>query len=350
MSNGNSNTDNSGKGKGGGGSGGDDNKICFAAGTRIATPSGEVPVECLAVHDTVLTHRGEVRVVTWIGKGAVPATHGRYGAATRVIVRKGALADNVPHCDLYVTKGHSLYLGDVLIPVEFLVNHRSIVWDDRALEMDIYHIELAVHDVLLSNGAPAESYRDDGNRSLFQNADAEWHQPPKAPCAPVLTGGPVVDAIWRSLMDRSGLRLDVPTTDEPDLHLLVDGYRVDGQLMRNGVHAFRLSNPSATVRVVSRAGAQDRLGLARDPRLLGVALRRVLLWRGRQLKAIEADDPLLCDGFHAFEADNGFRWTDGNARLPAALFDGVEPNCELQLHVACATQYELVEDPACAAA
>jgi hypothetical protein len=231
-----------------------------------------VPVECLALHDTVLTHRGEVRVVTWIGKGTVPATHGRHGAATRVIVRKGALADNVPHRDLYVTKGHSLYLDDVLIPVEFLVNHRSIVWDDRALETDIYHIELAVHDVLLSNGAPAESYRDDGNRSLFQNVDAEWLQPPNSPCAPVLTAGPVVDGIWRSLMDRSGLRLDVPTTDEPDLHLLVDGYRVDGQLMRNGVHAFRLSKPSATVRVVSWAGARDRLGLAR-------ATRGCLVWR-----------------------------------------------------------------------
>jgi Hint domain len=30
--------------------------------------------------------------------------------------------------------------------------------------VSIYHLELDTHDVLLANGAPAESYRDDGNR------------------------------------------------------------------------------------------------------------------------------------------------------------------------------------------
>ena len=73
-----------------------------------------------------------------------------------------------------MTKGHSFHLDGVLIPVEFLVNHRSILWDDRAQEVSIYHIELETHDVLLANGAAAESYRDDGNRWLFQNANTGW--------------------------------------------------------------------------------------------------------------------------------------------------------------------------------
>jgi len=60
----------------------------------------------------------------WIGIGKVLATRGRRNAATPVIVRKGALADNVPHHDLRVTKGHAFYVDGVLIPVEFLVNHR----------------------------------------------------------------------------------------------------------------------------------------------------------------------------------------------------------------------------------
>jgi hypothetical protein len=87
-------------------------------------------------------------------------------------VRKGALADNVPHHDLRTTKGHSLFIDDVLIPVEFLVNHRSIFWDDRAQEVIVYHIELETHDALIANGAAAESYRDDGNCWLFQNANS----------------------------------------------------------------------------------------------------------------------------------------------------------------------------------
>ena len=112
----------------------------------------------------------------------------------------------------------------MLIPVEFLVNHRSILWDDRAQEVAIYHIELETHDVLLANGAPAESYRDDGNRWLFQNANSGWGLPPQEPCAPVLTGGPVVDAVWRRLLDRAGPRPGLPLTDDPDLHLLVNGH------------------------------------------------------------------------------------------------------------------------------
>src|SRR6201999_3052108 len=123
----------------------------------------------------------------------VLATRGRRGPATPVIVLRGALADNVPRRDLRVTKGHVLLVDGVLIPVEFLVNHHSICWDDRAQEVAVYHVELDRHDVLIANGAPAESYRDDGNRWLFQNANSGWHLPPQGPYAPVLTGGPIVD-------------------------------------------------------------------------------------------------------------------------------------------------------------
>jgi hypothetical protein len=164
--------------------------VCFLSGTMIATPSGETTVERLAVGDLVRTLHGAERPITWIGSGRVLATRGRRTAATPVIVRKSALADNVPKRDLRVTKGHSLYFDGVLIPVEFLVNHRSILWDDRAQEVTVYHIELETHDVLLANDAPAESYRDDGNRWLFHNANPGWTIPPQPPCAPLLTGDP----------------------------------------------------------------------------------------------------------------------------------------------------------------
>src|SRR6185437_8984027 len=183
--------------------------ICFARGTLIATPEGEKPVESLREGDLLLTFSGRSAPVRWIGRGRVMVARGRRTAATPVVVRKGALADNVPHHDLRITKGHSLFIDDALIPIEFLVNHRSILWDDRAREVAIYHVELATHDVIIANGVPAETYRDDGNRWLFQNANSGWHLPPQEPCAPVLTGGPVVDAIWRRLLERAGPQPDV---------------------------------------------------------------------------------------------------------------------------------------------
>jgi fibronectin-binding autotransporter adhesin len=317
--------------------------LCFCAETRIATPLGEVAVEKLSAGDLVLTASGEVRPLVWVGTGRVMVTRGHRSAATPVIVRKSALGENVPNFDLRVTKGHSFLIDDVLIPVEFLVNHCSILWDDQAKEVSIYHLELGTHDILVANGAPAESYRDDGNRWLFENGNTGWEQPPKPPCAPVLTGGPIVDAIWRGLLERADPGPSLPLTDDPDLHLLVDGVRVNGT--RNAKrYMFRLGHPPDEVRVMSRAGSPEELRQARDPRVLGVAIRQVRLWRGVRLLVIDASDPALTDGFHAFEADNRLRWTNGDGVLPPALFAGVDGPCELELRVGGTTLYPLFKE------
>jgi hypothetical protein len=81
--------------------------------------------------------------------------------------------------------------------------------------------------------------------------------------------------------------------------------------------------------------------LARDPRRLGVALRRIMVWQGARLRLIEGADPSLGPGFHAFELDNGFRWTNGDGPLQSALFDGINGPSELELHVGCTTWYPL---------
>jgi Hint domain len=233
----------------------------------------------------------------------------------------------------------------VLIPVEFLVNHRSILWDDRAQEVTVYHLELDTHDVLVANGAPAESYRDDGNRWLFQNANTGWHLPPQPPCAPVLTGGPIVDAAWRRLLDRAGPRPGVPLTDDPDLHLLVDGTRLDATTRTGEFHIFDLQHAPAEVRLISHAAAPQELGLSRDPRSLGVALRRIVVRQGTRFRTFQADDTQMVEGFHAFEPDNGFRWTDGDALLPLDIFVGFTGPFELVLHIGETAQY--IDDGAC---
>jgi hypothetical protein len=257
-----------------------------------------------------------------------------------VIVRKGALAPNVPHTDLRVTKGHSFFMDGVLIPVEFLVNHRSILWDDQAQEVSIYHVELETHDVLVANGAPAESYRDDGNRWLFQNANSGWDAAPKAPCAPVVTGGPVVDAAWRRLLDRAGVRRSVPLTDEPDVHLIVDGVRVEAMARTGDVLVFALTNTAFdSVRLASRAAIPLELGTARDARSLGVAVRRVVVRQGTRFRAIRAAEPSLAEGFHAFETSTGVRWTNGDGILPASLFTGFLGACEVVVHLGGTAHY-----------
>ena len=61
----------------------------------------------------------------------------------------------------------------MLIPAEHLVTGSSIVRNRTGKRVDYFHGELDHHDVLLAEGAPSESYVDDGSRGVFHHA-AEW--------------------------------------------------------------------------------------------------------------------------------------------------------------------------------
>jgi len=139
-------------------------------------------------------------------------------------------------------------------------------------------------------------------------------------------------------------------TDDPDLHLLVDGVRVDAHQTIGSMHAFRLTGPVETVRIVSRETVPEQLGLARDPRALGVALRRVMLAHGRKLTLIEADDVRLTDGFHGYESTDNLRWTNGDAMLPAEVLAGFGKGTVLELHLGGTTTYPLLTEDAVRAA
>jgi hypothetical protein len=114
---------------------------------------------------------------------------------------------------------------------------------------------------------------------------------------------------------------------------------VDPACANGTSHVFRLPAQPETIRIVSRAGIPQELGIARDPRPLGVALRRIMLMQGHRIRTIEADDVLLAEGFHRFEPDDAIRWTDGDAAVPASLFDGFSGPHELVLRLAGATSY-----------
>jgi hypothetical protein len=82
------------------------------------------------------------------------------------------------------------------------------------------------------------------------------------------------------LLERAGPRPGVPLTDDPDLHPLADGLRVDATVRRGEWHSFNLPGLPEAVRIVSRSGSPQELGLAHDPRCLGVALRQIMVCRG----------------------------------------------------------------------
>ncbi|GGC91681.1 hypothetical protein GCM10010994_56800 [Chelatococcus reniformis] len=143
---------------------------CFLAGTRIATPDGDVAVEDLVRGDLVLTADGRSRHILWIGRQAVAATFADPSTCYPVRIMAGALAEGVPVRDLYVSPDHALLVDDVLVQAGALVNGTTITRVEQPEErFTYYHIELEDHALVLAEGAPAETFVDNVTRRRFDN-------------------------------------------------------------------------------------------------------------------------------------------------------------------------------------
>lgn len=145
---------------------------CFLAGTRIAAPDGEWAVETLKPGDQITTADGGVAQVRWVGHQTVFT---RFGPAERLMpvrIRAGALGDGLPVCDLVLTADHALLMDGLLINAGALVNGTSIDYvppTELGDQFTVYHVETERHDVILAEGAPAETYIDYVARQSFDN-------------------------------------------------------------------------------------------------------------------------------------------------------------------------------------
>jgi Hint domain len=192
---------------------------CFAAGTRIATPGGETPVEKLREGDRVLTAFGELLPVTWAGHRRVQCdAHPTPERVRPIRVAAHAFAEHEPHTDLLLSPDHAVLVNEVLVPVKHLVNGSSIR-QLNANTITYYHIELPHHSVLLAEGLPTGSYLDVGDRGSFGNNSGLTQLQPvfggeshnallirdALACAPLCVLGPEVDAARSLLASRLSL-------------------------------------------------------------------------------------------------------------------------------------------------
>ncbi len=208
---------------------------CYCSGSLIQTEAGEVPVETLKIGDRVVTASGAIRPIKWIGRRSYS---GRFARGSKDIlpirIRQGALDKNTPRRDLMVSPHHALYLDGVLIEACDLINGVSIVQAESVESVTYIHIELDTHDIILAEGAPAESFVDDDSRMIFHNAHDyralypdEASKPPRY-CAPRLRDGYAVEAARRRIEARAGLVMP-----EISANLALRGYidRVDGVIV-----------------------------------------------------------------------------------------------------------------------
>lgn len=145
---------NDGKGKG-------NSANCFLRGTCIMTPTGEVCIEDLQIGDLVKTVRGEAIAVKWIGRQRYKKSGPSWnGSVMPIRISRHALDQRTPHTDLYLSPNHALFIDGVLIRVKDLVNGISIAPSlppDREM-IEYFQIVLDTHEVILAEGAPAETF------------------------------------------------------------------------------------------------------------------------------------------------------------------------------------------------
>jgi hypothetical protein len=99
----------------------------------------------------------------------------RFGPAERLMPVRfaaGSLGDGLPSSDLTVTADHGMLVGGVICHAGALVNGTTITRVPLA-EMGetytVYHVETEAHEIILANGAPAETFIDNVSRRAFDN-------------------------------------------------------------------------------------------------------------------------------------------------------------------------------------
>jgi hypothetical protein len=339
--------------------------VCYARGTMIRTPQGELPVERLRPGKQVITlvDGEEVpRVVKWLGHRRISlAGHPHPETVAPIRICRDAFGDGVPRRDLVVSPDHAIFVDGKLICARQLVNASTIRQELDWTAVDYYHVELEHHAILLAEGLPAESYIDTGNAGFFANSGAPLVLHPDltdqsgyptreaGSCAPFVWDEASVRPVWQRLAARAAaIGRPVPPaaiTSDPDLRVIAKGRMVKPIYRDEQLAIFALPRGSREVRLVSRAQSPTcARPWLEDRRRLGVRVGRIVLRGAQELHEVAVDHPDLAQGWWAVERDGQAisRWTDGEAVLPLPTMPG---DAMLEVHLAGSMTYAVEPQP-----
>ncbi|NNK78471.1 MAG: Hint domain-containing protein [Litoreibacter sp.] len=142
--------------------------VCFAQGTRIRTPGGEVCIEDLSVGDLVETRDAGPQPIKWLSR-----TEFRWPGAPDsqkpILIQPDALGAGRPQHRLVVSPQHCLLVNardvlpeaknaDRLVPAKALVNLAGIRSMAGKRSVTYFHLMLERHSILFSESVESESF------------------------------------------------------------------------------------------------------------------------------------------------------------------------------------------------
>ncbi len=256
---------------------------CFRAGTRIATPEGGSAIEDLRAGDLVRTRNGVTRSVRRITRREIDlASHPAPERVQPIHIRARAFANQTPIRDLCVSPNLGVWCEGRLVPASFLVNGSSIVRDTQCRSVTYFHIVLDAHGTLLAEGLPTEGYVDADDRAAANMAATSLQQIADQAAAPRVAA------------------------EAPDLHIVTDGRRRAPLNIRNGRYRFVIPHAHGALRIQTSGK---------------VAIRDIVFHQDMDVVPIPMDHPMLTEGWSAWERDDRsiWRWTDGDAVLATPI-------------------------------
>ena len=156
---------------------------CFTPGTLIATPKGERKVEDLEVGDRVITRDNGIQEIRWVGARKMDGQElARSSHLQPVLIRKGALGNNLPERDMMVSPNHRVLVAndktalyfeerEVLVAAKHLTGLEGV--DIVEVSGTTYiHVMFDQHEVILSDGTWTESFQP-GDLSLAGIGNAQ---------------------------------------------------------------------------------------------------------------------------------------------------------------------------------
>jgi hypothetical protein len=163
---------------------------------------GYRPIETLAVGDLLPTHFSCTAAIRKLVRYTVHRDgSGSWPEDCRLVrISAGALGENIPARDLFVTNAHAIFLDGVLVPVGSLVNEKTISFDERTgLDaLEYFHV------------AFCESHRDAAMQACapelaFHGGRSQLSSHLRSAIAPLIDRRRPLDRIRDSLEARAGL-------------------------------------------------------------------------------------------------------------------------------------------------
>jgi hypothetical protein len=135
---------------------------CYVAGTQIRTSKGPISIENLRPGDEVCVSEGREKAVRWVAQRRYfrsPHTEWPEGLKP-VRIARGALGEDVPNADLYVSQNHRLFLYGMLIRAADLIGGTEITVDSWSGKTTLEYFHLLVegeHEIVFAQDTESET-------------------------------------------------------------------------------------------------------------------------------------------------------------------------------------------------